>query len=265
MKWDGGQISSYLNIRKRNPHCHLIYCFWNSLLEENLTVSERKHLHAFLNKREDYKMVISSFDKGDCQTYGFHYNAQFIPGGVVRKETGEQDLNTDVFFVGKDKGRISQILKLHSLFGKLDIKCKFWVLPERSISYTTEEKHYLIFRGKQYWKYIIPYEKILVQDAKSRAILDIVQEGQKGLTWRPIEALHLHKKLITNFCDIKYYDFYNQENIFILGEDDIDKLPEFLNLPYQPVNETIVGAYSFQGMIQQIYKDMKWNKCELYE
>ena len=73
--------------------------------------------------------------------------------------------------------------------------------------------------------------------SQSNCILDYNQEGQVGLTLRPMEALFLEKKLITNNKDIKNYDFYNPSNIFILGENNIEDIKEFINKPYEKVEQ----------------------------
>ena len=82
---------------------------------------------------------------------------------------------------------------------------------------------------------------------QSRAILDIVQSGQSGITLRPMEAMFYNKKLITNNIYIKEYDFYNPRNIFILQERNINELNEFLELPMIEINQDIKNKYKFSG------------------
>ena len=79
----------------------------------------------------------------------------------------------------------------------------------------------------------------------SKAVLDIVQEGQIGLTIRTMETLCLHKKLITNNKDIVNYDFYNKNNIFIIGVDSFDDLKLFINTRVGKVDKKILSKYNF--------------------
>lgn len=64
----------------------------------------------------------------------------------------------------------------------------------------------------------LSYDKVIEKDRRSKAILDVVQDNQRGLTWRTVEALLLRKKLITTFKDVKQYNFYCKENVFIWGK-----------------------------------------------
>lgn len=93
---------------------------------------------------------------------------------------------------------------------------------------------------------------------RSRATLDILQKGQEGIGARPVETLLLRRKLITDYVGIQEYDFYRKENIFILGKDDFQRLPDFLTSPYQEVPEEIVSRYTFEGMLQNVYKTLGW-------
>lgn len=250
-------------IRKKNSTCHLLYQLWNPILLETQSVFKKRGWIKLIDGQKRYNFQMVSFDKGDCEKYGLIYCPQYIPGGVGSACMEGEGYQTDIFFAGKDKGRISTLVHLKKEFERYDLRCKFWVLPNKRDDYTEDEKKILIIKGRKFWKYSIPYVDILVQDRKSKGILDIVQNGQFGLTWRPIEALLLRKKLITNFNNIKQYDFYRKENIFILGEDNMDELPLFIESPYQNIDEYIVGSYTFRGMINKTYLDMNWDKERL--
>lgn len=58
------------------------------------------------------------------------------------------------------------------------------------------------------------------------------------------------KKLITNFIKIEEYDFYNKNNIFIIGKDNIECINDFLEKPYKDINEKIVNRYLPKGWIE---------------
>ena len=96
----------------------------------------------------------------------------------------------------------------------------------------------------------INYEQILKYIAESKCIIDIVQEGQGGLTWRPLEAMFYRKKMITNFKDIKEYDFYKKDNIFIIGEDDPSNIKNFVNTGYVDIPQNIIKKYTIDGWIE---------------
>ena len=82
----------------------------------------------------------------------------------------------------------------------------------------------------------------------------MVAEWQDGITLRPLEAFFLKKKLITNMKNIVKYDFYNSNNIFILGVDDFNKISEFINSPFDDKDyNRIVEKYCFRGWLKRFY------------
>ena len=58
-----------------------------------------------------------------------------------------------------------------------------------------------------------------------------------------------NKKIITNCSRIKEYDFYKAENVFLLGEDDMDRLPEFVAGKFIPVENYIIEKYKLKKWI----------------
>ena len=76
-------------------------------------------------------------------------------------------------------------------------------------------------------------------------------DAQKGLTLRPLEALFLRKKLLTNFSAIKNQDFYSPNNIFIMNEDDERCLKDFINAPLSLEHENCIMEYSFASWLKR--------------
>lgn len=239
-------------IRRHNSKCRLLYQYWNTVISG----TEKAGFKRFLENRKRYRFDVVSFDKGDCRKWGFVYGPQYIPGGIERSQY-QGGPEVDVFFVGKDKNRLDFLKKIEQELEKRQISSKIWVLPDnRKKVYQLGEKKYLMAHE-------VPHQEVIRQDQKSRAILDVVQNKQAGLTWRAIEALLLQKKLITTFEDIKDYDFYRKENIFIWGKDDLAGLKTFIDSPYQPVEKEIMEQYTFEGWLKTLYRTMHWDVREL--
>lgn len=87
---------------------------------------------------------------------------------------------------------------------------------------------------------------------KSTAILDLVNNVHNGLSFRVFESIGLKKKLITNNSEVKNYDFYDENNIFVLGDRKLEDLKEFISTPYRKIDDTIMEKYSFTNWIYQI-------------
>ena len=56
--------------------------------------------------------------------------------------------------------------------------------------------------------------------------------------------------MITNFKDIKEYDFYIKDNIFIIGEDDLNNIKNFVNTGYVDISQNIIKKYTIDGWIE---------------
>lgn len=243
-------------LRRENPECHLIYQYWNPISTMNLrNKSVKDTLQNFLSSRDKYNFEVVSFDRGDCKKYNLIYGPQYIRSKINKKN--QYLATTDIFFVGKDKNRLEFLCDVKNTCSRLGISFKMWIVPDdRHKIYQEEEKKYIV-------PTLIPYETIIEEDQKSKAIFDVTQKGQEGITWRPIEALLLERKLITTFTDIVHYDFYRKENIFIWGQDDLNTLREFLDSPYLPVEREIMEQYTFDGWLKNLYYQMGWDFGEI--
>lgn len=179
-----------------------------------------------------------SFDPSDCNKY----DIDFCPMLYSKKMHLEKEKNLfSVFFLGAGKKREETIeTLLHTLFLNVS-NCKFIVVNGEN-QYEDIEYSSHRFTYKEYLSYV----------AKSTAILDIPQDGQCGNTIRVVESLFFKKKLITTNKMIESYDFYNSNNIFIVGKDDPKNLEAFLKSPYETVNSNILNNYDIEDRIKRM-------------
>ena len=102
-------------------------------------------------------------------------------------------------------------------------------------------------------KEIIPFSKSYKYYLDSKIILDIAHPHQKGLSFRPYEAIGLRKKLITTNKDIVNYDFYNPNNIFVIEDIDNITIPlEFFKTDYQEIDIKLREKYHIKNWIHNI-------------
>lgn len=104
---------------------------------------------------------------------------------------------------------------------------------------------------------LVDYRENLELVKKSTALLDLKLKVHNGLSLRFFEALKYEKKIITDNQDVINYNFYDAENIFILGKDSMDRLDHFLNSSYQPIDENIRKQYSFSNWLNVILNENK--------
>lgn len=225
-------------IRNKNKNARIIYWLWNTIdkIENYRLYSPKRQIINLINKKELYNCEIWSFDKKDCLKYNLLYNNQV----AYKINIPQQKIKYDFFFAGKDKNRLSIIKELKTTLKKY--KFKILILPDRQQTYSEKEQKYILLN-------MLPYKKIIEYLNQSKCIIDIVQEGQKGITWRPLEAMFYKKKLLTNYTDIYKYDFYNKNNIFILGKDDFTNIDIFINSTYENLPEKIINKYTAKGWL----------------
>ena len=208
-------------IKKRNPNKRVIVWYRNSVYSSvNPNGIDRE------------KCELWTFDKKDSLLYEMNYNPQFyIPSSIYI----ERETEYDAFFIGKDKGRLDALLNLEHELKKRGLKTKFCI-----VNYNSE---------------YMTYNLVLENISKSKVLIDIQASWQEGITLRPLEALFYKKKLITNNKNIYEYNFYNKNNVFILGKDSIDNIENFIKSPYIDIDQKIIDGYTEKGWANRYKKN----------
>lgn len=218
------------------------------------TVSEDTRLILYLLNpaffSDDYTKLsnrweIWTFAKVDSEKYGFRYGGTFYNPHLL-KLTGKENREskqTDVLFVGTDKGRKIYVNELENILTNEGIKCDFRIVDNfKSLFYTGYSRE-------------VSYLDLCKLICKSKVILDVVQEGQYGLTLRIMEAILFGKKVITtNKYLAKDEDFSSNENIYILDKYNFRGLKSFILKPVIPYSENLKQKYSFYSWMERLLK-----------
>ena len=88
--------------------------------------------------------------------------------------------------------------------------------------------------------------------SKSKAVIDAPLVNQTGLTIRTFEALYMKKKIITTNIEIKNYDFYTSDNIFVVDDGAIIEQSFFEN--EFDSNYSISSFYSFEVFMKEVFE-----------
>lgn len=208
----------------------LAHWFWNPL-----TPADR------IDKLKALGSPVFTFDPKDAHRYGLRLETTYYFSSLVPSQT-QQSRESDIFFVGGDKGRLERLLLLQSQFESVGLKTRFHITDTGH----AKPAHRHSFEPP------IPYADIVDAIQSSNCLLDIVQDGQSGLTQRPMEALFHERKLITTDSGLAKQDFYRPENIFILGQDDLSLLPSFVRSPYLPIEAAVRDRYDFPHWIARV-------------
>jgi hypothetical protein len=216
-----------------SPGIRVIFWYWNPV-NKILPIEKVNNLNC----------EIWSFDLDDCKKYNLNRNTQFFFSNI---KLVNKPIKYDVLFVGRDKGRLGSLLHLKKIFENIGLKCNFHIVSN---------SRFFNFSRNNIYSKAIEYEKVLDLIMKSKAILDFVSIGQSGLTIRPLEALFLKKKLITNDKFIKNLDFYHPNNIFVINEENFEDLISFINLPYVDIRKEFVLKYDFYNWLKRIMREI---------
>ncbi|MEJ6466098.1 hypothetical protein [Fusobacterium ulcerans] len=235
----------------------LNHCIMKYLKEKNKKmIAHHWDSISFIKKQKDfleYFDIKSTFDKKES----IEYDMKFIPNFYI-KENIAKTLNEeyDFFTVMKLDKRVFKLEKLARKLQEKNKKYLFIVVKEDG-KMDDFKSDLLIISNKK-----ISLEKNYEYIAKSKGIVEIGHERdeegnfQGGLSFRIADAIGNRKKIITNYSFIKEYDFYNEQNIFVIENENYELDDKFLNLEYKDIDIKIYEEYSDERWIKKIFNEI---------
>lgn len=139
-----------------------------------------------------------SFDNRDAEEkFDGKWNPLFYSKNVflTENDTSQDESEYDMIFLGMDKGRKKIIDQLNVYAESKGLKTYFRIPHDMT----------------EYMKYD-DYIKLV---KRSKAIVEILQDGQAGFSFRTMEALFRRRKLVTTNQNIIHAPFYNENNMFV--------------------------------------------------
>lgn len=172
------------------------------------------------------------------------YNLNLKHGGYLDcyAVTQEKSFDCDVLYLGRDKGRMNELLELENTFQQMGLRTYFHICADRA---------HLKYKSKNY-KSIMPYTTYLERLKRSRAVLNVVQPNQTSLTMREFEAVFDNVKCITTNKGVFQSELYDASRYFVLGVDPLEKLPEFLETPFLRVEDALLDTYRFESYVAEL-------------
>lgn len=192
--------------------------------------------------------LIYSFDADDCRAFGWEYT-NTLYSKVKMENNGKPQ--KDVYFIGLDKGRLGMTRKIYDKLTAAGLSCDFHVIAEK----TTDRS---IAGGIHLHDRRIPYREVLKGVQNARCILEIVQDGQSGMTLRPYEAMFYNKKLITNNSRLLEMPFYRSDYMQVFSEEEdfpVEFVAEKTDVDYH-----YAGEYSPVHWLEQMPQDFEEKK-----
>ncbi|MDO4869490.1 MAG: hypothetical protein Q4A65_04285 [Bacillota bacterium] len=226
--FDSKTNSKHLNrICARYPDKRIIYWCWNP-------VTNPKLFDLF-----DERIQVWTYSRADSIKYGIKLNTQFYFDCLTDEATASfrepSRPSPKVLFLGRDKGRAQALGSIEALLKEHGAKTEFIL---------TEPPKY-----KAAFEKLMPYREVINKVKASDILLDYYLDTTAGLSLRPMEAMFWGKKLITNMESIRDQDFYDPNNIYVLGEDR--SLDDFFMAPYRPVDPEIKNRYLISNWIRR--------------
>lgn len=156
----------------------------------------------------------------------------------------------DFYFLGWHMEDRMEMIKNFCLYAKK----KHWTLDFNIInsSVSSKMKRSYLADNIQFSSNIVPFVDNQHRCQKSRILLDFVTDIHKGLSFRTFEALGYRKKLVTTNPEVKKYDFYHENNIFVLTPYNLEELDDFLDKPYYELLPNLYEKYSFENWVKYI-------------
>lgn len=179
-----------------------------------------------------------SYDPQDCETYGMRRKTPNYLD-LYRIRPDPQPI-WDILYLGRDKGRAEALLALQKEFESRGLRTHFHICADRRY----------LQKQKSCYKPLLTYKEYLQMLKKSRAILNIMPESQRGITQREMECVFDGIKCFTNNRAIREFPLYHPSRFFILGQDSLDRAKEFLQTEFLPISEEALEPYRYYHTIE---------------
>lgn len=179
---------------------------------------------------------IITFDLEDARRYGFHNYKNGVYEALTSDQIESEERN-DVFFVGQAKNRLEKIHDCYRSFIENGLACDFWI--------TGVKEEDMKYKDRIHYNQNLTYHDVIKKIRASRCILEIMQRGGTGYTYRTYEAICYRKKLISDNSYLKQAEFYNDEDFIIINDiPDIEKIKRSM---YKDVVENIDAIRNMKG------------------
>ncbi|CAH8222550.1 hypothetical protein [Vibrio aestuarianus] len=215
-------------------HCtYLVATLWDSL-----TKSERS------KDNLDLFNMVFSYDQEDCDRYNLIKISNYLDPSWSTNVAIEE-AKYDVFSIMSfTKDRYEQVVCFLDANPSIIPNIYFYIDTERKRKYINDSRIKVVTE-------LMLGDELKRNIENSKAILDLLQGHQAGLSFRVYESLGYNRKLITTNHNIFLYDIYNSDNICVLGENY--KVPDKLfNTPYFECSIDTIDKYLISSWVKNI-------------
>jgi hypothetical protein len=198
-------------------------------------IKRKKHVIHFFDK-------VYSYEKKDVNDHDLKFISNFIYFDTPQDMPQPQ---VDAFSVMSDDYRVATLKKLAGSLKQKQRSYRFFVMKDGELPSDSP----VTYVNKR-----MNNDEVVQQIKEARIIADIHKYGiQDGLTFRVFEAMGFRKKLITTNRDIKTYDLYNPNNIFVIEDNKTIDIPDaFFDTPYEEIPADIYKRYTIPAWLDEV-------------
>ena len=194
-------------LRRRYPHSRIV-CFTQDMVETIRDHYTRRPID--LEYLRQYADLLISYDSADAQKHQMLYHPTvFSP---IATTTTEVQPIYDLYFLGRDKGRLTHLVNICHEAQLRGLKCCFMMLE-------VPKEQQIPCEGITYLDSPLSYADNLRMCAQSRCIVEMLQHDAASATFRTWEAIMLNRKLLTTNMSITASEFYEPSYISVFSEE----------------------------------------------
>jgi hypothetical protein len=201
-----------------------------------------------------------TFDRMDALKYKLSFRPLFYVSAYSNiSQLKNNNYKYDLSFIGtahSDRYSISQ--KINDWCKKTNlIMFNFYYSPSQTLFKFKKltNKNFKNFSIKKISFKSLTHSEIVGIYKNSKAILDINHPDQNGLTMRTFETLGAGRKLITTNYDIKYYPFYNENNILVIDRQNPKIEEGFFKKEFIEIESSMLFYMSLKGWIKELFEN----------
>ncbi len=219
-------------LKKAHPTAQFIAYHWDSISQ-----------YDYLETTPFFEKVYS-FDREDCEKHGFNYLPLFASGNYSKEMQNKVKPSLDIYTVGTivQPERYILVNEFREFCMKNNITFYFY-LKVTPVTFLRLLMKGIIPKNVSFTS--INTEKLKSIISRSRAVLDVTNHKQSGLTMRIIENIYIGKKVVTTNKNIKLENFYSPNQVLILPVERFEIFKSFLDGEYIPTKSSELAINSW--------------------
>ena len=226
------QVLNYL--KECNKNSRLIFWYWNMCD------------YSFNYKSVPDGYEIWSYCKSDCEKYNFKHNTTFFSEtAILSLKANSESVEIpryDFVFIGKNKKRKKMLLSFEKRIKPKNFSFYKILVRDRNF--------YLPGKNR---RPPMSYAEYVATESIGKCIVDCCINQDAGFSLRPLEALVLKKKLITNCKELLSSSLCKYGNVFSMN-DDLNTIESELKKEYSDVPREIIDYYLADNWIKRFYE-----------